>query len=427
MRSAGAEGRARGACAAHFPPAVFHELRTVGNVLDVLEAMTWNAIWEWQAPWDPTAPKARWQMKWTNPVKAGTKRSATALHDSDAAHGSACDQRPAMPVIYKDDNFLVVHKPWDVRMDGAHAVTVESLALEWLASIGAPAASCHVPGWQKGAPRVADNAEQYGRGDAPGAGDVNAGSAAVLPYVHNSGMRGVESGTLLRFAHRLDYATSGVLCMALNRKACGAAGSLFESRQACKQYLALCYGHIEPDGMKITAPVAPYKAPPGQETMCPTGSDGAKDFRMCVGDPDNPGKDAQTQVRVIGHGTFMGKHISKFLLPPKTGRRHQLRVHMAHVGHGIVGDYTYCGDGDAPRMMLHAWSLELPLPAKVGMARARKRMLRFLSTPSSEGLTSCLQFSRFLLSRHTVWRAASFCGRRPLYRIPRRGRRCRHA
>jgi len=196
----------------------------------------------------------------------------------------------------------------------------------------------------------------------------------TLPYLtlpcqnyHNSGMRGVESAgpPLLRFAHRLDYATSGVLCLALNRKACGAAGSLFESRAACKQYLALCYGHIKPEGMMINAPVAPYKAPQGQETMCPTGSDGAKDFRMCIGDADNPGKDAQTEVKVIGHGTFMGKPISKVLLLPKTGRRHQLRVHMAHVGHAIVGDYTYCGDGAAPRMMLHAWSLALPLPAKV--------------------------------------------------------------
>ena len=94
-----------------------------------------------QAPWDPSAPKARWQMKWTNPAKAGTKRSATDF-EGDAV-GAV---HPRMPVIYKDDDFMIVHKPWDVRMDGEHDVTVESLALEWLESIGAPAASCHVPG-----------------------------------------------------------------------------------------------------------------------------------------------------------------------------------------------------------------------------------------------------------------------------------------
>ena len=66
---------------------------------------------------------------------------------------------------------------------------------------------------------------------------------------------------------------------------------------------------------------------------------------------------------------YIYTYIYIVLLLPKTGRRHQLRVHMAHVGHPIVGDYTYCGDGDAPRMMLHAWSLTLPLPLKWGGVR----------------------------------------------------------
>jgi len=48
-------------------------------------------------------------------------------------------------------------------------------------------------------------------------------------------------------------------------------------------------------------------------------------------------------------------------LTPHTGRRHQLRLHMAHVGHPIVGDYTYAADKLAYRMFLHAASLELPL------------------------------------------------------------------
>eukprot|EP00966_Prymnesium_polylepis_P090242 2090079-Prymnesium_polylepis.1 len=46
---------------------------------------------------------------------------------------------------------------------------------------------------------------------------------------------------------------------------------------------------------------------------------------------------------------------------PRTGRRHQLRVHLAHIGYPIVGDYTYANDKLAHRMFLHAAALELPL------------------------------------------------------------------
>ena len=324
-------------------------------------------------------------MKWTNPAKVGAKRSATELEAWSAPDGDAAAMRPAMPVIYKDENFLVMHKPYDVRMDGEHEVTCESLALEWLASIGAPATSCHVPGWKKGPIAFGDEADSTSQttqgapakafseknGDSARAEDSQEESPAK-PYVHNSGMRGVDSGSapLLRFCHRLDYATSGVLLMALNRKACGAAGQLFEGRKTHKRYLALCYGHVPTQGMVINQPVAPFQVAEGEEAVCPTGSEGTKDFRMCIGSAQNPGKDAETEVKVIAHGSFMGKDVSKVLLLPKTGRRHQLRVHMAHVGHPIVGDFTYCGDSEAPRMMLHAWTLELPLPPKWGGGRA---------------------------------------------------------
>jgi hypothetical protein len=64
-----------------------------------------------QAPWDPTAPKPRWLMKWTNPAQscqAGTKRSAA---ERDGIPDEQAPPRPSMPVLYKDDNFLVVNKP----------------------------------------------------------------------------------------------------------------------------------------------------------------------------------------------------------------------------------------------------------------------------------------------------------------------------
>lgn len=53
--------------------------------------------------------------------------------------------------------------------------------------------------------------------------------------------------------------------------------------------------------------------------------------------------------------------VTKVLLKPKTGRRHQLRLHMKHIGHAICGDATYAEDFEAHRMMLHAWRLTLPI------------------------------------------------------------------
>ena len=331
------------------------------------------------ARWDPSTPKARWQMKWIDPqLKAGDKRSALAADLETAGCAPSFEDipedvqaalRPAMPVIYKDADFLVMHKPYDVRMDGEHAVTCESLALEWLASIGTPAASCHAVGWKKAPPTAAPEGGEAAEADAD---EGDAARPAAPVYVHNAGLRSGTRGVVapqLRFVHRLDYATSGVLLMALNRKACGAAGALFEGRKAAKQYLAICYGHIPKEGISINQPIAPFQVAAGEETMCPTGSEGSKDFRMCIGSVENPGKDAQTEVKVIAHGSFMGKPVTKVLLLPRTGRRHQLRVHMAYVGNPIVGDFTYCGDSEAPRIMLHAWTLDLPLPAKWGGAR----------------------------------------------------------
>ena len=68
-------------------------------------------------------------------------------------------------------------------------------------------------------------------------------------------------------------------------------------------------------------------------------------------------------VFVLQHGTLEGKPVSKVLLRPLNGRRHQLRLHLQKLGHPIVGDATYGNSmNDATRMMLHAWKLVLHLP-----------------------------------------------------------------
>ena len=173
----------------------------------------------------------------------------------------------------------------------------------------------------------------------------------------------------LRHCHQLDYATSGVMLYALSRKAAGEASVCFERRVARKTYVALVVGHVA------------FEAEICDLAVC---QDPADDFRMMCGDrdavwpplDDGAGHDkadvadrrrrrkhsgaASTELVRLARGTYRGKPATKLLLKPKTGRRHQLRLHCAALGHPIVGDATYGGDSESPRMMLHAHTLALP-------------------------------------------------------------------
>jgi len=93
---------------------------------------------------------------------------------------------------------------------------------------------------------------------------------------------------------------------------------------------------------------------------------------MAIDDTDLPhkmqlgrlGREALTRVELIAKGTLWGRPVSRVSLTPHSGRRHQLRLHCLHLGHPIVGDYTYgrkVGEGEfsPPRMYLHACRLEV--------------------------------------------------------------------
>ena len=139
--------------------------------------------------------------------------------------------------------------------------------------------------------------------------------------------------------HRLDRATSGVIICAKNDATMRWLQKQFSSRKVKKVYLAVVSGIPKEPEAIIDVPIVRN----------------AKNPKTFIGHPS--GKVAQTYYKVI-------KHDDSFSLveaAPKTGRTHQLRVHFKHIGHPIVGD-TFYGGVDAPRMMLHAHSLELTLP-----------------------------------------------------------------
>ncbi|MFP4275407.1 MAG: pseudouridine synthase [Paracoccaceae bacterium] len=143
--------------------------------------------------------------------------------------------------------------------------------------------------------------------------------------------------------HRLDRDTSGVMVFALSPHAQRHLGLQFEKRQTRKTYVARVAGRLEPRRGLVDLPLAVDWPNRPRQMVC-----------------HETGRAAQTEWRVQRHGT--GE--TRVKLMPRTGRSHQLRVHMATLGHPILGDPLYAEGpaGDHPRMMLHSEELRLRHP-----------------------------------------------------------------
>lgn len=155
------------------------------------------------------------------------------------------------------------------------------------------------------------------------------------------------------FAHRLDFATSGILLIPLNRTTCAEVCDQFEHCRISKYYLALVRGHVEREYDIIDLPIGEdVRFKDTSKKMC-----AATEKSFCV----HPRR-SLTKLLVLQKGFYNNKPVTKLLLKPQTGRRHQLRLHCSEIGHHIVGDYTYSSKSDIspPRMFLHAFRIILP-------------------------------------------------------------------
>jgi 23S rRNA pseudouridine955/2504/2580 synthase len=156
-----------------------------------------------------------------------------------------------------------------------------------------------------------------------------------------------------RLVHRLDRDTTGVLLVAKHRDAAARLGRIFQTRSAAKTYWALVKGVPRPPQGKIEA--ALVKA---------AGPDGDRVRKALPGEQDKA-MHATTHYSVIDRVAHKAAWVS---LKPVTGRQHQLRAHMALIGHAIVGDNKYEGDkvladsGIDAKLHLHARRLVIPHP-----------------------------------------------------------------
>jgi 23S rRNA pseudouridine1911/1915/1917 synthase len=169
-------------------------------------------------------------------------------------------------------------------------------------------------------------------------------------------------------AHRLDRETSGVMVFGRRNGSGPLLKGSFVRREVEKEYLALVIGHFE-GAREIDIPLGPAK---GSRILIKVGPR----------ELDDGGMPAQTHVENVEHGTLQGRPISMVRCRPRTGRTHQIRVHMAEIGHPLLGDKLYTAteqefldvvEGGRPfaeleaklglwRHALHARSLTLPHP-----------------------------------------------------------------
>lgn len=147
----------------------------------------------------------------------------------------------------------------------------------------------------------------------------------------------------IRLVHRLDGDTSGLVLFALTAKAQVALSLAFEKRQMRKTYQARLWGEVAAIAGRVDLPlIVDWPNRPRQHVNFETGRPALTDWRRLA----------------VGQGE------TRVQLFPHTGRSHQLRVHMAALGHPILGDTLYAeGVAQAhPRLMLHAEALALAHP-----------------------------------------------------------------
>lgn len=208
-----------------------------------------------------------------------------------------------LPVIYEDDDCVVIEKPVGLLTHSKGAFNPEPTVASWLGE--------HIARDPKNERRDLD-------------ADVTNGS----PHNPRAGI-----------VHRLDRATSGVMICAKSPAALGWLQKQFSQRKVKKTYMAIVRGHVKEKHAIIDMPVERNPKAPAT-------------FRVGAN-----GKSAVTEYEVVQQNARYD--LAK--LTPQTGRTHQLRVHLRQLGHPIVGDTLYGGE-PAERLFLHALSLEITLP-----------------------------------------------------------------
>jgi 23S rRNA pseudouridine955/2504/2580 synthase len=168
---------------------------------------------------------------------------------------------------------------------------------------------------------------------------------------------GDDAKTRPRLVHRLDRDTSGVLVVAKRREVAAKLGRAFQTRSVRKIYWALVKGVPRPPQGKIDAALVKASGPEGDRV------------RKARPGEQEVAQSAVTYYAVVDRAAQTAAWLS---LKPVTGRQHQLRAHMAILGHPILGDEKYQGEREMPagidtKLHLHARRISFPHPSGEGV------------------------------------------------------------
>jgi 23S rRNA pseudouridine1911/1915/1917 synthase len=184
----------------------------------------------------------------------------------------------------------------------------------------------------------------------------------------NMPLSGVGGSDRPGIVHRLDAGTSGLLIVAKDDQTHRRLVRLLAARKVRREYLALSQGQVAHDAFVVEAPL------------------GRRQARVAVRRAD--GVEAATEFEVLERFSRATLLVAR----PRTGRTHQIRVHLSSVGHPILGDRAYGGGGDDARRLglhrpfLHAWRLAFDHPVTGDHLK--------LEEPLPEELTTALERAR---------------------------------
>ena len=187
----------------------------------------------------------------------------------------------------------------------------------------------------------------------PAAGNYSGTLVNALLYHCGDSLSGINGCMRPGIVHRIDRDTSGLICVAKNDAAHLHLSEQLQDHSMCRTYDAVCIGRLKATAGRIEAPI---------------GRSRTDRKKMAV---VSDGKHAATNYEVMGEYSAGGVTASHVRLKLETGRTHQIRVHMAYIGHPLLGDSVYGGGGTQfekkhPALFegqsLHASCLELTHP-----------------------------------------------------------------
>ncbi|MEN2752048.1 RluA family pseudouridine synthase [Psychrobacter sp. FBL11] len=167
-------------------------------------------------------------------------------------------------------------------------------------------------------------------------------------------MREVTGKKYLELIHRIDKDTSGLLMISKKRSTLKVLQQHLVDKTIQKHYLCLAKGQPALNEQRIDAPLLRYTLANGERRVKVDGSTSQNQ--------DSQSKDSQTDIIVHSRFILAGQPVSLIEAKPLTGRTHQIRVHLAHIGHAILGDdkYNVHDKSGVHRLCLHAWRLDIP-------------------------------------------------------------------